>query len=131
MDRSAWQTIRGYGERNTYAHFDSVLIYKARKLGFNMHGFFHRPQDPTVPYLIWHQGHEEGGLSKRAKAYHDIVTPFWKYHQDPLWGENEADEWGMPDHSFEEVTWQYGELLVNETDASSLMENSTVVLEDV
>lgn len=120
MDRSSWGAIRGYTERNTYAHFDSVLIYVARKLGFKIHGFFYRESDPTVPYMIWHQGHEEGGLGKRAKAYNDIVTPFWKYFNEPLWSENKEDEWGMPYHNFDEVVWKYGVLQVGKMNETTL-----------
>lgn len=120
MDRSSWAAIRGYVERNTYAHFDSVLIFYARRLGFKLHGFFHRESDPTCPYFIWHQGHEEGGLGKRAKTYNDIVTPFWKYMTDPLWSENNVDEWGMPYHEFEEVVWKYGVLQVSGMNETTL-----------
>jgi hypothetical protein len=94
LDRSSWHHIRGYMERNTYAHFDSVLIYQARKLGFKRQGFFTRESgmisvfvvvclknknhmflDPTTPYLIWHQGHEEGaGKScKSVRLNYDAI----------------------------------------------------------
>ncbi len=110
MTREAWSVVRGFVERNTYAHFDSVLMYACRHLNFNMHGYFRSISDPHNFYVIWHQGHSEGGLTARSKQYDPIVTPFWKYYTQPMWGRNEEDGWGMPRHRFEEVVWLHGKL---------------------
>jgi hypothetical protein len=108
MTREAWWHLRAFPERNTYAHFDSVLLYAARAMGFRVHGHFRSISDPSRFFLIWHQGHSEGGFLARTNAYDAIVTPFWKYHLDPLWGFDDRKEWGMPRHRFDEVVWLRG-----------------------
>jgi hypothetical protein len=108
MTREAWSRVRGYAERNTYAHFDSVLTYTVKKLGFRMHGHFRSISDASHFYLVWHQGHSEGGFVARVNAYEAIETPFWKYYQEPLWGFDDRRDWGMPRHRFEEVVWLRG-----------------------
>ena len=110
MTREAWKRVRGFAERNSYAHFDSVLMYMARKLDFEVHGHFRSVSDPSRYYLIWHQGHAEGGYIARLNSYETIETPFWKYFNEPMWGYEERAEWGMPRHHFEEVVWLNGKL---------------------
>jgi hypothetical protein len=108
MTREAWWRVRGYAERNTYAHFDSALMYTVKALGFKLHGHFRSTSDPSRFYFIWHQGHAEGGYLARVSAYGAIETPFWKYMQIPLWGYEDRKEWGMPRHHFKEVVWLKG-----------------------
>ena len=108
MTREAWERVRGYAERNTYAHFDSVLMYTANQLGVRVHGHLKSVSDPNSYYVIWHQGHTEGGYIARMNMYDRIETPFWKYRDHPLWGYAERSEWGMPRHHFEEVVWLHG-----------------------
>ncbi len=101
--------LRGYFEGNTYAHFDSVFMYQARKLGFKIRGFFFRESDPDVIYKVWHQFHGSGGLEKRYSEFEKVITPLNSFRQNPLCANN-SDDWGMRDYSFPEVVWVNGVL---------------------
>jgi hypothetical protein len=101
--------LRGYVEGNTYAHFDSVFMYQARKLGFKIQGFFTRASDPDVIYNVWHQFHDAGGLEKRYSEFQKIITPLDNFRRNPFWVKN-SDDWGMRGEHFPEIVWMKGVL---------------------
>ena len=115
MSMKGWLTVRGFLERATYGHFDSLLVIKALPRNIPIVGHFWS-SDASLPesergYWIWHQGHDVGGMAQRVQEYGEIETYYQGFLKAPFWQENEEREWGMPEFAFSEVEWNRGVLV--------------------